>query len=121
MTRGSDWSQPPQDQTGFHFSLGARLGETVSELRTLNQQIYYLPDRMALALAAHMKTDAPKTSIFAMLKPLTQLLQSGLPYVHLLKRTAIAMILLAIAVIGNYHPELALKLGEKVIGLILYG
>lgn len=112
------WSQPPPDhsESGFHFHLGGRLEETVSELRALNWQIYHLPKRIAMQLRHH--ETAPK-GLLGELKPLTQLLQSGLPYVQLGKRLMIVLALWAMAGIGNYSPEQAKQMLGKLIGLFL--
>jgi len=128
--REPEWSRPPprdlqNSPSEFHFSLGMRMGETVTHLQALREEVRELPEQIALHLGAELRhwgmapTETPKSGFVAALKHWMKFLESGLPYVQLAKRMAIATILLATAVIGNYNPALAKSLAEKAIGLIL--
>ncbi len=130
MDTRSDWSHPPQrdsqsSPSSFHFELGMHIGETNSQLRTLTGEVRELPERIAMHLSHELRqwgmvpTATPKSGFAAALKHSTALLQSGLPYVHLVKRSLIALILLSVAVIGNYNPDLAKQMAVKAVGLIL--
>jgi hypothetical protein len=115
-----DWSQPP-DPSGFHFHLGLRLGETVSELRALNGRMDTLPEQIALQLATHfpaLRQGEPKVGPF---RHLIHLLQSGLPYVVLAKRTSILVGIWVLAGTGNFGPDQIADMVIKVIGSLVGG
>jgi hypothetical protein len=117
---GPDWT-PPQDLSGFHFLLGEKIGETTSELRALNGQMHVLPERIAMQLALHfpaLRQGEPKVGPF---RHLIHLLQSGLPYVVLAKRTSILLAIWVLAGTGNFGPDQIADMIIKVIGSFLGG
>lgn len=120
MTRWgqSDWSPPP-DPSGFHFHLGARLGETVSELRALNGRMEMLPERIAMQLAKHLPVPSPHGPRVGPIRQFIQLLQSGLPYVVLAKRASLLLGIWMLAGMGNFSPDQIADMIIKIIGSLV--
>jgi len=125
-----DWSHPsqrdlPNSQSAFHFELGRQIGETNSRLETLITEVRDLPEGIAIHLAHELKSwglvpeATPKQGFVGVLKLLMTFLQSALPYVQMAKRWVIALVMAAAAVVGNYNPELAKHMIDRVVGYIL--
>lgn len=124
MTQWGDWRPPPQDPTGhsesgFHFHLGARLGETVSELRALNSRMDRLPERIAMQLARYLPRHPLPEPKVGRVKQFIQLLQSGLPYVVLAKRGSLLLGIWMLAGMTNFTPDQVADMIIKVIGSFL--
>jgi hypothetical protein len=124
MTRWGQSEQsppPPAMDSGFHFHLGLRLGETVSELRALNGRMDTLPEQIALQLATHFPALRHGEPKMGPIRQTIHLLQSGLPYVVLAKRTSILVGLWILAGTGNFSPDQIADMIIKVIGSLIGG
>lgn len=95
------WSRPPPDpsDSGYQFGLGAMMGQTVTELRTLRsetvtelrglreemQEIRHWAEQtvMRLGLLLRPQNTTPMEGTMAQVRHITKLLQIVLPYVVL--------------------------------------
>lgn len=115
---------PPTSQPLPHGSLleiGIHIGETNSRLETLITEVRELPEQIVMHLAPVLRpwvmapVETPRSGWFAQLRPLTQFLQSGLPYVVLGKRVSILVAIWMAAAIGNYNSK---EIAEIIVNVV---